>query len=315
MRFLLTAILVATAVGAALRFGSRAPEPAPGPAGGPVIAAASSNPRQGQAFLLPVVQPAYAPVRDTAVPLPAPDANAALVYHLETETVLFAKNEAVRAPIASLTKVLTALTVNGLLAPDDIATVSSASVRVDRERQTLYAGERIRVRDLLQLMLVESSNDAAYALAAHARTRGIDLVAEMNGRARELGMADSVFTNPAGLDDTAFSTVRDLVKLMRAAVRVPQLWEVMRQPEVQVTSVDGSIVHRAVNTNELLGTLPGIRWGKTGNTDGALGCMLLVVQIPGKDDTLVSIVLGSRARFADSRTLIEWAQRAWRWGP
>jgi D-alanyl-D-alanine carboxypeptidase len=59
--------------------------------------------------------------------------------------------------------------------------------------------------------------------------------------------------------------------------------------------------------------MPGIVGGKTGHTDAALGCLILVVKLPGKDDTLISIVLGSRARFTDTRTLVSWAQAAYRW--
>lgn len=87
----------------------------------------------------------------------------------------------------------------------------------------------------------------------------------------------------------------------------------MRELVVTVTSVDGEIIHESVNTNQLLSDTTGIIWGKTGNTDGALGCMIVVVEIPDRDDTLVSIILGSRARFTDTKLLLSWAQEAWRW--
>jgi D-alanyl-D-alanine endopeptidase (penicillin-binding protein 7) len=163
-------------------------------------------------------------------------------------------------------------------------------------------------------MLVESSNDAAYALAAHASaTVGVDLVAAMNERAYEMGMIDSTFTDPAGLDDTAFSTPRDLIKLVRAAQRQPLLWEPMRSLVASVSSSDGEFTHVAENTNQLLGEISDIVWGKTGYTDGALGCMILVVEIPNGNGTLVSIILGSRSRFTDTRDLMNWVKTAWRW--
>jgi D-alanyl-D-alanine carboxypeptidase len=87
----------------------------------------------------------------------------------------------------------------------------------------------------------------------------------------------------------------------------------MRSPELTVASVDGVFVHTASNTNQLLGSLEGIVWGKTGNTDGALGCMLLVVKMPQDSDTLVSIVLGSQARFDDTELLVNWARDAYTW--
>lgn len=270
--------------------------------------------QEGKAYLLPVLQSGSAPVRDTSAAEPVLDANAALVYHVESGTELYAKNADIRVPIASLTKIMTALVVNDLFTPDEIVTVGSASVRVDGMKQTLYAGERLRVSDLVSIMLVESSNDAAYALAAHAQQQGIDFVARMNTKAWVLGMQGCAFTDPAGLDDAAYCTPRDLVRLARAALRnAPQLWPIMSSPAVTVHSVDGAFSHEAKSTDELLGTIPGILGGKTGNTDGALGCLLLVVQSPDKRDTLISVVLGSRRRFDDSAALISWTWRAYRW--
>lgn len=311
MKILLPILL--TAVAALSVAWWSAPQPiAPPPS--PVMMQASDPPEhQEQAFLLPAVQPAYAPIRNTSLAEPSPDANAAVVYHVSTDTTLFAKNEAVRAPIASLTKILTAMVVDSLLEPDEIVTIASSSVRVDGEKQSLYIDEQITVGDLMTMLLVESSNDAAYALADHALTKNIDLIVEMNIRARALGMLDSHFTDPSGLDDAAYSTARDLVRLVRAAQESPHLWTVMREPETTVYSIDGEIEHISINTNQLLGEVPGVVWGKTGNTDGALGCMIMVVEIPGRDDTLISVILGSRARFADTSALLSWATEAWQW--
>lgn len=310
MRILLPILLTASAALAAIIYARpEVPEPVPSP----VLGEAKPVERQSQAFMLPAVKPAHGPLRNTAIQEPFVDANSVLVYYPGTDTTLFAKNESIRAPIASLTKVLTVMVTSTLMDPAEIVTISSASIRVDGEKQTLYIDEQLTVKDLVTMMLVESSNDAAYALAAHGHDLGIDLVAEMNQRARELGMLDSYFTDPAGLDDEAYSTVRDLVRLVRAAQKKPELWSVMREQLVTVTSVDGEIVHESVNTNQLLVDTPGVVWGKTGNTDGALGCMMVVVEIPGRDDTLISVILGSRARFTDTKNLLSWAHEAWRW--
>ncbi len=267
-----------------------------------------------QAFLLPLSNPAYAPVRDTTVARPELDANAALLFHLESGSTLFEKNPTLPVPIASLTKLLSALVVTDLFDPSEVVTIASGSVRVDGQKQTLYLGERILVTDLMSMMLVESSNDAAYALAAYARQQGVDFVASMNQKAAALGMQDCRFTDPAGLDDSAYCTARDLLRLVKFALQTaPQLWPIMAQPQLLVRSADGKIVHEVKSTDELLGQIPGVVGGKTGYTDGALGCLILVVKLPGKDDTLISILLGSRSRFADTKALVSWAQRAYRW--
>ena len=267
-----------------------------------------------QAYLLPVEAPAYAPVRDTLVSDPKIDANIALLVHLESGKVLYTKNASVQAPIASLTKLLSALVVQGLFSQNEIITVASNSVRVDGQKQTLYTGERLTVGSLMSMMLVESSNDAAYALAAYAKSQGIDFVATMNQKAATLGMTGCRFTDPAGLDDGAFCDATDLLRLVRTALRTaPQLWPIMAQPSLTITSADGAIVHEVKSTDELLGQIPDIIGGKTGNTDGALGCLLLVVKLPNNYGTLISIVLGSRARFTDTTTLLSWAQQAYQW--
>jgi D-alanyl-D-alanine carboxypeptidase (penicillin-binding protein 5/6) len=267
-----------------------------------------------QAYMLPASDPAYAPIRDTTVPDPLIDANAAILYDLDTGSYLYEKNIDIKVPIASLTKLLSVLVVQDLFDAREVVTVASGSVRVDGQKQTLYDNERITVGNLVSMMLVESSNDAAYALADYSRTRGIDFIARMNAKAAELGMRDCLFTDPAGLDDNAYCTVRDLVRLVRSALRTaPQIWPIMAIKELQVVSADGVIAHTVKSTDELLGQVPGIIGGKTGNTDGALGCLLLVVKIAPEDATLISIVVGSRTRFSDTRTLIPWAQRAYRW--
>ncbi len=278
------------------------------------ISGATPQLRAAQAFLLPIAEPAYAPRRDTNIVEPIPDANAALLAHLDSGRILFEKNANLQVPIASLTKLLTALVVRDLFDSQEIVTIASQSVRVDGQKQTLYLGERIMVRDLVQMMLVESSNDAAYALAAYAGERGIDFVAQMNRKAYSLGMYNCTFIDPAGLDDAALCTAQDLLRLVRDTLHsAPELWPIMAQSRIAVTSADGKIVHEVVSTNELLGQIPGIVGGKTGYTDEALGCLVLVVKLPEKNDTLVSIVLGSRGRFADTRALISWAQVAYRW--
>jgi len=286
----------------------------PAPAPYSYISGASPALQAAQAYLLPVSAPSYAPIRDTTVADPVLDADVALLVHLDSGRVLFDKNADAQVPIASLTKLLSALVAEDLFDRAEVVTIASGSVRVDGERQTLYLDERLTVNDLVGMMLVESSNDAAYALADYAKARGIDFVGRMNAKAAYLGMENCHFTDPAGLDDTAYCTADDLLRLVRAALRTaPQLWPIMSAPSLTVHSADGRFVHEVKSTDELIGKVANIVGGKTGNTDGAGGCLILVVKSPTNDDTLVSIVLGSRQRFLDTETLLAWAQSAYRW--
>lgn len=265
-----------------------------------------------QAFILPITQTSYLPVHDSSVPAPTLDAKSALLYDMRSGRTLFEKQTSDMLPVASLTKVASALVALNLFPLDEIVTVPPEAVKVDGEKQDLYAQERLTVKDLLQLMLVGSSNDAAYALALHAKERGIDFVARMNDKARELEMYDSQFLDPAGLNDQGYSTSRDMVKLMLAALKEKELWPATREPEIIIQAQNGQ-VHTIKNTNQLLNDIPYIIAGKTGYTEGALGCLILAMKISEEDAILLSIVLGSRERFTDTDTLIKWAQAAYSW--
>lgn len=265
-----------------------------------------------QAYMLPLSEPSYAPIRDTTIPDPQLDARAAMLYNVDSGTSLYEKSSDLKVPIASLTKLLSVLVVQDHLDPGALVTVASGSVRVDGQKQTLYDGEQITVQNLVRMMLVESSNDAAYALAAYAKSQNLDFIDLMNAKAMTLGMVNCHFTDPAGLDDEAFCTARDMIRLVRSALRqAPQIWPIMATKELQVSSADGKIVHTVKSTDELLDQIPGVIGGKTGNTDGALGCFLLVMKNPISHDTLISIVLGSHQRFTDTTALLDWASRAY----
>ena len=171
----------------------------------------------------------------------------------------------------------------------------------------------MRVGNLMRMMLIESSNDAAYAISAHAKAQGIDFMGEMNRKAKEVGMNESLFLDPAGLNDNAYSTAQDLVKLVVYALQYDEIWTSLQVKELTLTSEDGAIIHTVENTNQLLGTIQNISGGKTGYTDLALGCMILIVDIPGHRDKIVSIILGSEDRFGDTRKLVDWIIDAYRW--
>jgi D-alanyl-D-alanine carboxypeptidase len=87
----------------------------------------------------------------------------------------------------------------------------------------------------------------------------------------------------------------------------------LTEKSIVVKSTDGKIEHKIESTDQLLGIIPDIFGGKTGYTEKALGCMILVVDIPDKNDKLISVVLGSRSRFEDTKKLIDWVKSAYRW--
>ena len=265
-----------------------------------------------QAFIMPVSEISYRPILDTNIHTPDINAKAAIVYDVNSSRYLYSKGIEEKLPVASLTKVLTAIITVEKLNFQDIVTIPKEAVRVDGERQDLYLGEQITIGDLLKMMLIKSSNDAAYALAFYGNTRGIDYIAEMNAKATNFGMDSSHFKDVAGLNDEAYSSAQDMVKLVKQALNYPILWTIMSQQTVDIKSVNG-INHHVETTNQLFNQISGIVGGKTGFTDDAMGCMILVVEVPGENDMIISIVLGSNERFIDTKKLIDWTRQAYKW--
>src|SRR3989344_2127075 len=116
-----------------------------------------------QAYVLPIAGPNYIPILDSNLLRPQISAKSAIVYDTRSSRFLYDKNTDTKLPIASLTKVLSAVIVLENLNLEDIVTISEGSIKVDQEKQDLYLGEKLTARNLLKLMLIESSNDAAYA--------------------------------------------------------------------------------------------------------------------------------------------------------
>jgi len=277
------------------------------------IAQAEPTVSGAAAFVLPISEPNYIPVLDTTVPRPITDARSLLAYDLRSGRNLIEKNPSAKLPIASLTKLMSAVVVLENIKLTDIATMGETAVRADGEKQDFFLNERQSIDSLFRAMLIGSSNDAAYAIANHAASYSIDFVEEMNIKAAEIGMKNSLFLDPAGLNDDAHSSVEDLVKLTRYAMRYDYIWQTMREGSVTIVSDDGASKHTFENTNQLLGVIPDVIGGKTGNTDGALGCMLLVVDVPGYYDKIITVVLGSNDRFGDTQKVIDWIKLAYSW--
>src|SRR3989344_1992732 len=274
-----------------------------------------------ETFVLPVSQVSYLPIRDFNIPDPMMHARSALLVDRETGRTLYALNPDQHLPIASVTKLMSAAIILERLSLDDEYTADAEDLNVDGLGADLHLGEKMRGMDLFKMMLIKSSNDAAFIFAAAARKRGLDFVGLMNQKASELGMGDTYFNDPARLDDAStHSSASNLLKLIQYINdRYPVIWETLTIPEADVASSDGAVQHRVVNTNRLLGAIPHIVGGKTGNTDGALGTMVLVAGVSDRGGVtphaLVRIELGSGFRFGETQTLINWGKRVNSWEP
>ena len=244
-----------------------------------------------------------APAQAAGAP-PESDASAVLVGDGPTGEVLYAVNARERLPLASITKLMTAIVVLDWARPSEIVTVEESVSTVGESTINLEEGERMRVRDLLAAALIQSANDAAYALALHVGRGDVEaFVRLMNAKAGELGLDDTRFVRPDGLDRPGhYSTARDVFTLARAAMRQPLIRKLVRRR-------DGTIGggRSLFAWNDLLGTFPGLIGVKTGHTDDAGWCQVAAARRDGV--TTYAVILGSPTRSRrnqDLAELLEW---------
>ncbi len=234
----------------------------------------------------------------------------------ENEKILFEKISEEPLPIASLTKLMTALVVfdlNETYYPSQLITITKEAVLQEGSSKygDLRIGEELSVDNLLHIMLIESSNDAAFALSQPLGQEGFDGV--MNLYARNLGLLNTQFVNPNGLEPDNpeepknFSTARDFSKLAKYILKnYPQIFEITNKRSYEVLKPDGSVHHFIPqNTNELLGEIPEIIGGKTGWNPEAGGCLLLVLKNSRDNSYYINVILGSNDRFGEMKKLIE----------
>ena len=133
----------------------------------------------------------------------------------------------------------------------------------------------------------------------------------MNEKSKKLGLKNTRFADPSGYDVGNVSTASEIVSLVRDSFKNSLIWEILKTPIKEVFSSDKKIRHRLVNTDELLNRLPNVIGGKTGYTDEAQGCLVLVVA--QDNERLISVVLGAQERFLETEKMINWVQKAYRW--
>ena len=267
-----------------------------------------------KSYVLPVSEPTYFPIRNPDVPEPALNAKAFLLYDTKNDKVLFRKYSRKTLPVASLTKLLTAVVALEYLSPEDIIEVKKESMNIDGEGADFYLREKIYFKDLLKAMLVKSSNDAASAVANTVELRTGKVFADlMNQKSLQIGMTSSKFLDPSGLNDAAYSTAEDLIKLWKYSKSFEKISNNLNLSSSDFTSADGRFSHHVLSTNKLLGVLPNIAGAKTGYTDGDLGCIIIEERLASEDSSLVAVILGSESRFEDAKILLDWGKKAFRW--
>jgi len=246
------------------------------------------------AAVLSLVPSAYAAVG------PSVDARAYLVEDGRTGEVLLAGHPARQVPIASLTKLMTVLVTLERTQLSDIVTVAPEAAEVGESSVHLRAGEQLTVRDLVEACLIQSANDAAWALADYVG-RGSEsrFVALMNRRAGQLGLSDTHFVRPDGLDASGHvSSARDVTTLARLLMQRSVVRQIVAMRDATIAG--GRRLH---TWNDLLGNYPGVVGVKTGHTSAAGWSEVAAVRGPGV--TVYATVLGSPDRSIRNGDLVE----------
>ena len=220
--------------------------------------------------------------------------------------MLWSRSSSSRRPMASTTKIMTALLVLEESDLDDEVSVSAKAAAVGGSGVYLRAGETLTVHQLLLALMLESSNSAAVALGEHVAGSLEAFVEKMNARADELGLADTRFQNPHGLDDEGhYTTATDLATLTLRALSDARFRELAATSDATIPG-NGS-PRKLESSNELLGVYVGCTGVKTGWTNPSGYCLVASADRDGLE--LVAVVLGAAdedVRFREARELLDW---------
>lgn len=269
-------------------------------------------------------------MKSFASELSVPTAHASVIVDGETGESLYARHADDRRQIASLTKLFTALIVverihnlETLVTIDEEA-IYAEGTRVGCPRSgfcngvRLKVGEQLTVNQLLHAALMNSANDAAIALGKHLGKTQAGFAAIMNERAEELGLTNSHFCTPSGLEidgeeSRCYSSARDIAKIATEALQHDILWEIMQSEKMNITSFDGTLTHEIFNTDQLLGQMPNLVGTKTGFTPLAGYSLLAVATDPTGTHRVVAVVLNDPYRWQSIQSMFDWSFQSFDW--
>jgi len=236
----------------------------------------------------------------------------ALVMDQDTDEVLFSKNPQAVLPIASLTKLMTALVITEAQQPlDEMLTVTDADIDTEKfSRSRLKVGTQLRREEMLHLALMSSENRAAHALGRYYPGGMAPFVSAMNRKAKELGMNDTHYVEPTGLSSLNQSSARDLATLVKAAHEVALIRDLSTSPEYEVV-----VGHREVqfrNTNNLVRSPEwDIGLQKTGYITEAGRCLVMQAKLAGRKVIMVFLdSTGKYSRIGDAERVRHWIMNA-----
>jgi serine-type D-Ala-D-Ala carboxypeptidase (penicillin-binding protein 5/6) len=270
-------------------------------------------------ILAPGSSLARAVAQETGAPpagAPKLDAGSWALIDADMGLYLAGKDSDKRVPIASTTKLMVALVAldEGVDLDEKVTVSEDAAAYAGSVYSNvgLYPYDQVSVEDLLTAALVPSGTDAVYALSEHLGGGSVDeFVGKMNDKAKEMGLKNTHFENPAGIDDPEnYSSARDLAKVAKAAMKYPEFRKIVAEPEATISTQDRQI--QVVNTNLLVVPNSGYDYGpatgiKTGTSPQAGAC--LVASAESGDEYYIAVILDAAddlQRFDAARTALEY---------
>lgn len=238
---------------------------------------------------------------------PVLNARAAVIYDRKTKEIIWGKNENEKKAMASTTKIMTAIVVLEKGNLSDVVTISKKAANTGGSRLKINTNDKISVLDLLYGLMLRSGNDAAVALAEYVGGSIEGFAKLMNKKAIEIGLKNTHFVTPHGLDNIEhYTTAYELAVLTDYAMQNEKFSKIVNTKNTTI-SING-VARNIYNTNELLGTINGVNGVKTGFTNNAGRC--LVTSCTRNGNQIITVVLGCDAkkyRTSDSIKLIEYA--------
>lgn len=240
---------------------------------------------------------------------PGVTAKAGLFIDTKNGQILYSKNPNERLPIASLVKVMTALIALERKSIDDTYLVSQSAADMEPDKMLLIAGETLTLKELLYGVFLISANDASEVLAQGSTGDREEFIKLMNSKAVQLGMKDSYFANPSGLDedaDNSYSTAYDLAILTRYLIRhYPEVVDISKQAHIYLPITDNHQDYDMYSGINLLTTYPGVVGFKTGYTPEAGYTLITLTRSDGHE--VIGVLLGSEYRRDEARELLDYS--------
>ncbi len=272
---------------------------------GPLLSETIAAPIPADEF--PSEKNAGFPLRDSGIENPGVNAAAAAVFDIESGYALLSHNGERRWPMASVTKLLTAVVAIEKIGENSTVSVSERAVASEGFAGGLKSGERYSAGDLIKLMLAASSNDAAFALAEHYGYE--NFIAAMREKIVVLEMRGTFVSDPTGLSVLNQSTPPDLEKLaIYILIKHPQIFDATRRQKITVGEIGSGTKKTAANINLFSGRNDFLG-GKTGYTDESGGNLVSLFALNGR--RILFVVFGSADRFGETERMLGWIKKAY----